>query len=61
MKLDSLAIEEFKDFIFQSMNEQIYYELKTWVMDQLDEDQEWDEVMDFFVNNLHGSLEWTNE
>ena len=58
MKLDQLAIEEFKDYIIQSMNEDIYYQLKDWVNNSIDEDQDYDKVLDFFVDNLHGSLQW---
>jgi len=58
MKLDSLAIEEFKDYLIQSMNEDIFYQLKHWVDTQIDEDQDYDKVLDFFVDNLHGSLQW---
>ena len=58
MKLDSLAIEEFKDYLIQSMNEDIYYQLKHWVDTQIDEDQDYEKVLDFFVDNLHGSLQW---
>jgi len=58
MKLDKLAIEEFKEYLIQSMNEDVYYQLKHWVDTQIDEDQEFSDVMDFFVNNLHGSLQW---
>ena len=58
MKLDKLAIEEFKEYLIQSMNEDVYYQLKHWVDTQIDEDQDFSEVLDFFVNNLHGSLQW---
>ena len=58
MKLDSLAIQVFKDYLVQSMNEDVYYQLKNWVDMEMDEDQSFDEVMDFFVDNLHGSLQW---
>tara|TARA_Y100000004_G_scaffold162747_1_gene191712 strand:- start:3935 stop:4117 length:183 start_codon:yes stop_codon:yes gene_type:complete len=58
MKLDKLAIEEFKEYLIQSMNEDVYYQLKHWVDTQIDENQDFSEVMDFFVDNLHGSLQW---
>lgn len=58
MKLDKLAIEEFKDYLIQAMNEDVYYQLKHWVDTQIDENQDFSEVMDFFVDNLHGSLQW---
>ena len=58
MKLNTLAIEEFKDYLIQSMNEDIYYQLKHWVDTQIDEDQDFSEVMVFFVDNHNGSLQW---
>ena len=61
MKLDNLALEEFKDYLVQSMNEDVYYQLKSWLVDQLDEDQDYDTVMQYFLDNLHGSLAWSND
>ena len=58
MKLDKSAIDDFKDYIVQTMNEDVYYQLKHWVDTQIEEDQDFAEVMDFFVDNLHGSLQW---
>lgn len=58
MKLDQISIDEFKDYIVQSMNDDVYYELKHWVNGGLDDDQEYSEAMDYFINNLHGSLQW---
>ena len=61
MKLDELAVEEFKDYIVESSNQDVYYQLKDWINDQIDNDQDYSEVMDFFINNLHGSLQWTHD
>ena len=58
MKLDQASLEDFKDYIVQSMNEDVYYQLKHWVDTQINEDQDYHEVMDFFIDNLHGSLQW---
>ena len=58
MKLNSEAIDDFKDYIIESMNKDVYYQLKHWVGTQIDDDQDFSEVMDFFVDNLHGSLQW---
>jgi len=58
MKLDSIAIEEFKEFLVASMNEDVYYQLKSWVSNQLDEDQDFETVIDYFLDNLHGGLTW---
>ena len=60
MELNTLAIEEFKDYLVQSMNEDVYYQLKHWINAEIDEDQDFEKVMDFFVDNLHGSLQWIN-
>ena len=60
MKLDNLAIEEFKDYLIQSMNEDVYYQLKHWVGSQLDDDQDFETVIDYFLKNLHGSITWDN-
>ena len=58
MKLNSEAVESFKDYIVESMNADVYYQLKDWLNQELDEDQDFDKAMDFFVDNLHGSLQW---
>ena len=61
MKLDQLAIEEFKDYLIQSINEDVYYHLIDWIDMTMDSDQNFDQIMDFFVDNLHGSLAWIND
>ena len=58
MKLNSEAVESFKDYIVESMNADVYYQLKDWLNQEIDEDQDFDEAIDFFVDNLHGSLQW---
>ena len=58
MKLNKLAIEEFKDYLIQSTNDDVYYQLKDWVNSQIDDDQDYEQVIDFFIDNLHGSLQW---
>ena len=58
MKLDKSAINDFKNYIVQSMNDDVYYQLKHWVHTQIDDDQDTREVLDFFVDNLDGSLQW---
>ena len=60
MELNKLALEEFKDYLVQSMNEDVYYQLKHWVSTQIDDDQDYREALDFFVDNLDGSLQWSD-
>ena len=58
MKLDESAINEFKEYLVETLNEDVYYQLKHWVDTQIDDDQDYSEVLDFFVDNLDGSLQW---
>ena len=58
MELNSEAIVDFKEYIVQAMNDDVYYQLKDWLNQQLDEDQDFEKAIDFFVDNLHGSLQW---
>jgi len=58
MELNSEAIEHFKDYLVESMNDDVYYQLKDWLNQVLGEDQDFDEAINFFVDNLHGSLQW---
>ena len=58
MELNSEAIVDFKEYIVAAMNDDVYYQLKDWLNQQLDEDQDFDKAIDFFVDNLHGSLQW---
>lgn len=58
MELNSKSIQDFKDYLIHSMNEDVYYQLKYWIDPQIDDNQNFDEVMDFFIHNLHGSLIW---
>ena len=61
MKLNSQTIDDFKSFLVDSMNEDVYYQLKDWVNQSIDDNQDFDEVIDFFVDNLHGSLQWIDK
>ena len=58
MELTPKKIEEFKAFLESSTNDDVYYLLKDWLHYELDADDDFDKAMDYFVNNLHGSLRW---
>ena len=60
MKLDQDALDEFKDFIVQSMNEDVYYQLKDWIDSSDITSDEYDKALDYFIANLHGSLQWVD-
>lgn len=61
MILDQNSIDEFKDYVVQSTNDDIYYQLKDYLANSLDEDQDFADVIDYFINNLTGSLTWTDD
>ena len=52
------AVADFKDYIVQSMNEDVYYQLKHYIDQAIADDEDYDKVMDYFIDNLHGSLQW---
>ena len=65
MKLNKDSIDEFKDYLVQSVNDDIYYQLKDWVAnydwsnESFDEgEDDFDKIIDYFIENLHGSLQW---
>ena len=52
------AIQSFKEYLVESMNEDVYYQLKHFVDQSIEDDEDYDQVIDYFVDNLHGSLQW---
>ena len=51
-------IEDFKSHLVASMNEDVYYQLKSW-LEMIDiDDDEYVETLDYMCENLHGSLQW---
>ena len=51
-------IEDFKSHLVASMNEDVYYQLKSW-LEMIDMDEnEYSDILDYMCDNLHGSLEW---
>ena len=59
MELNQLAIEDAKKNILEALDECIYDELKNYIELRIDEDQDYGEVLDYFCNNLTGSLRWS--
>ena len=53
-------IEDFKSHLVASMNEDVYYQLKSW-LEMIDiDDDEYVETLDYMCENLHGSLQWVD-
>ena len=55
------AITDFKEYIVQSMNEDVYYQLKDYINQAIEDDEDYDRVMDYFIDNLHGQLVWDDK
>ena len=55
------AINDFKDYLIQSMNEDVYYQLKDYIGQAIEDDEDYERVMDYFMDNLHGSLQWIDD
>ena len=60
MKLNKDSVDEFKDYLVESMNDDIYYQLKDWVNTYDDDEGEDDfnTIIEYFIENLRGSLQW---
>ena len=53
-------IEDFKSHLVASMNEDVYYQMKSW-LEMIDiDDDEYVETLDYMCENLHGSLQWVD-
>ncbi len=52
--LDSQALEEFKAWLIDQYNEDVYYQLK----DYLAPYENYSQAMDYFLENLHGGVVW---
>ena len=52
------AIQSFKEYLVETMNEDVYYQLKDYINQAITDDEDYDKVIDYFVDNLHGSLQW---
>ena len=51
-------VEQFKSFLVETMNEDVYYQMKSF-LDQIDiDDDEYSDTLDYMCDNLHGSLQW---
>ena len=51
-------IEDFKQYLVASMNEDVYYQLKSYLENADIEDEDYSEALDFMVANIHGSQQW---
>ena len=61
MLLDLSSVEEFKNYLADEYNERVYYHLRTWCFDNLDEGQKLDDALDYFLPHLNHNIVWTNQ
>ena len=54
-------MSDFVKYLLASYNENVYYELKSF-LSQIDiEDENYSETLDYICDNLHGSVVWDKE
>ena len=58
--MNQQMIAEFKEFLVASMNEDVYYQLKSWLESVDIDDDEYSNALDYMCENLHGSLQWVD-
>ena len=58
MQLNNESLTAVKTYLADGANNDIYYELKEYLNMNLEEDQNYSEALDWFVENLIGSLVW---
>ena len=51
-------VEEFKSYLVETMNEDVYYQMKSFLENVDIDDDEYNDMLDYMVDNLHGSLQW---
>ena len=55
--LDSQALEQFKAWLVERYNEDVYYQLK----DYLAPYENYSQALDYFCENLDGNITWNND
>ena len=51
---------QFKDYLVEVVNQDVYYQLKSW-LEQCDiDDEDYSEVLNYVCDNLTGSLDWVD-
>ena len=58
MTLNDSHLSQFISYLVDASNEDVYYQLKDWLPTIIEDPDEWEEALDYFSNNLNGSLQW---
>ena len=58
--MNAQMIEDFKTYLVQSMNEDVYYQLKDWLAQNCEDDDAYESTMDYMLENINGSLQWVD-
>ena len=54
-------MEDFKTYLIESYNDDVYYQLKSFLQQCEDlSDDDYSETLDYIVNNLHGNIAWVD-
>ena len=58
--MNQQMIEEFKSYLVETLNEDVYYQLKSWLESADIDDESYSDALDYMIENLHGSLQWVD-
>ena len=61
MSKRSDLVQEFKEYLVSAYNEDVYYQLKSFLNECDISDNEYDDTLDYIVDNLHGSIQWNDD
>lgn len=53
-------IQDFKDYLIETLNEDVYYQLKEYLNQVVEDDDVYSDTLDYIIDNLHGSLQWVD-
>jgi len=49
----------FIEWLVETHNDEVYYQMKRYLENNLEEDEDFGEMLDFMVENVKGHLVWT--
>lgn len=51
-------MKAFKQDLLAAMNQDVYYQLKSWLEDNLEDQDDYEEVLYYISSHLHDELVW---
>ena len=51
-------MKAFKQDLLAAMNQDVYYQLKSWLQDNLEDEDDYEEALYYISSHLHDELVW---